>query len=248
MSTTAVRSFGALNGTVRLHAVDSGGNPAQVPILFVPGLTDVAEDYLPVLSSFGRRTIVVDLRGRGRSDTPPSGYATADHVGDIEAVLGAVIDGPVHLVTFSRGTVYGLSWAFAHPERVRSAAIGDYPARELAPDPSVATFLATGRWRGTPVTSRISTWALDEIFRAAVDRSLWSELAALDVPVLAVRCGGQGPVDDEDWERYATDLGDVERVVFEDSPHDIFRPDRHRFPGLVRDHVDRAERIATSAG
>ena len=118
----------AANGTVRIYYLDSGG--AGPPIVFVPGFTDVADDYLPILGDFGRRFVVMDLRGRGRSDTPTAGYALADHAADIAAVIGEVTDGPVHLMSFSRGTCYALAWGCAHPDRVLSvmAEVEGHPA------------------------------------------------------------------------------------------------------------------------
>lgn len=62
------------HGDVRIHYLDSGGDDRGAPIVFVPGMTDVAEDYRAVLPSFGRRTAVVEVRGHGRSDAPARGY------------------------------------------------------------------------------------------------------------------------------------------------------------------------------
>ncbi len=74
------------------------------PIVFVPGFTCVAADYVEVLPVFGRRTVVVELRGHGRSSAPESSYDSTTLASDVGAVVDAVTDGPVHLVTFSRGT------------------------------------------------------------------------------------------------------------------------------------------------
>ena len=230
------------NDGVRLHVIDSDPDDhSAAPVVFVPGMSDVAEDYVPVLDAFGRRTVVVDLRGHGPSDAPDDGYTLADRARDIAAVVDATTDGPVHLVTFSRGTCYALRWAADHRDRVRSLAIGDYPAREIAlPEESVASFVA-GRWRGTPVASRIREKAARRIFHDAVDRPLWAELRALTVPLLVVRSTAEAPLTDDDWARYAAERPDAQLVEFTDSPHDIFRPERTRYPELVRDHVEAAE-------
>lgn len=238
------------NGGVRLHYLDSGPDPGldsgtdatDAPIVFVPGMSCVAEDYLAMLPVFGRRCIVVDLRGHGRSDAPPSGYTLDDKAGDIARVVDAVTDGPIHLMTFSRGTCYALAWARDHPERVLSVAIGDYPAREIELPPEVADTFLSGRWRGTPVTERVEEHAVRCTFADATSRSLWGELAALDVPLLVVRSTADVPMTDDDWLRYAADFPNAELVEFDDSPHDIFRPDRERYPDLVRAHVDRVDR------
>src|ERR1700709_1361702 len=98
----------------RLHFLDSGGPDCGAPIVFVPGMTDIADDYAEVLPLLGRRTVVVELRGHGRSSAPVAGYDLNALGGDVGAVVDAVTDGPVHVVTFSRGTSYGLAWALAN--------------------------------------------------------------------------------------------------------------------------------------
>jgi pimeloyl-ACP methyl ester carboxylesterase len=113
------------NGQTRIHYLDSGGPDRGAPIIFVPGMTDLADDYVEIMPPLGRRTAVVELRGHGRSDAPESGYDLDTLSADVGAVIDAVTDGPVHVMTFSRGTTYAIAWALAHPERVRSIAIGD---------------------------------------------------------------------------------------------------------------------------
>lgn len=229
------------NGGVRLHYLDSGGDDSRPPIVFVPGMSDVAHDYLEVLPTLGRRCLVVDLRGHGRSDAPETGYALTDHAGDIAAVVAAAGVAAVHLMTFSRGTCYGLTWAAGARAQVRSVAIGDYPAREIAlPAETRDTFLA-GRWRGTPVADRVAPHAAAATFAQAVDRPLWDELVQLRVPVLVARGQARVPLTADDWDRYRTEVPGCRLVEFEDSPHDIFRPDRHRFPALVAEHADAAD-------
>jgi hypothetical protein len=56
-----------------------------------------------------------------------------------------------------------------------------------------------------------------------------------------VRSGDRILVDDEQWSRYRAVFPEATLVEFADSPHDIFRPDRGRYPRLVRKHVERAE-------
>jgi non-heme chloroperoxidase len=121
-----VRSRFTTNGDTRIHYLDSGGPDRGAPIVFVPGMTDLADDYIDVIPLLERRTVVMEIRGHGRSDAPADGYDLATLTSDVGAVVNAVTDGPVHIMmTFSRGTTYALAWAVAHPDRVRSIAIGD---------------------------------------------------------------------------------------------------------------------------
>jgi non-heme chloroperoxidase len=228
------------NGDARIHYLDSGGDDRGAPIVFVPGMTDIADDYIDVMPLFGRRTLVVELRGHGKSGAPVSGYDLTTLSGDVGAVVDAVTDGPIHMVTFSRGTSYAIAWALDHPNRVRSLAIGDYVPEEKVLPNDVSRFLLDGRWRGSPVSERVDRDAGLKIFEAARDRSFWEAAAGLQLPLLVVRCGDRVLVTDEDWLRYETLFPNVHRVEFHDSPHDIFRPDRGRYPRLVKEHVDLA--------
>lgn len=222
------------NGQTRIHYLDSGGPDRGAPIIFVPGMTDLADDYVEIMPLLGRRTAVVELRGHGRSDAPESGYDLDTLSADVGAVVDAVTDGPVHVMTFSRGTTYAIAWALAHPERVRSIAIGDYvPAEIVLPDPHIHRLL-DGRWRGSPVRERLNYDAAVKTFRAAQGRSFWEPLARLQPALLVARSPSSPLVDDAAWARYGQLFPRAHLHEFHDSPHDIFRPDRTRFPKLVR--------------
>ena len=229
------------NGDVRIHYLDSGGDDRGAPVIFVPGMTCIAEDYAEILPLFGRRAVVIDLRGHGRSGAPATGYDAATLSADVGAVVDTVTDGPVHVVTFSRGTTYAIMWAIENFERVRSVAIGDYVPEEKALTPEMSRRLLDGRWRGTPVSERLDEDAANKTFQAAQERSLWDPLARQHLPLLAVRSGERFLVGDAQWSRYQTLFPHAHLVEFLDSPHDIFRPDRGRYPRLVCEHVDRAD-------
>jgi len=237
----------AVHDGVRIHYRDWAGLDENAPpVVFVPGMTDVAADYDGVADVIGRRTIVVELRGHGLSDAPPKGYHLDDHVADIDAVVGDAVgpSSPVHLMTFSRGTAYTFGWIEQHPERVLSLSIGDYPAREIAIPVAVADSLLQKRWRGTLVSDRLDAAAAVGKFAASRDHPRWdlvAELAGGGVPVLVVRSTATAPLNDDDWACYHELDAPIELVHFDDSPHDIFRPDRSRYPRLVRDLVARAD-------
>src|ERR1700682_5368722 len=118
------------NGDARIHYLDSGGDDRGAPIVFVPGMTCVADDYREVLPLLGRRAVVVEIRGHGKSGSPMSGCGLGTLGADVGAGVDAVTHGPVHIMTFSRGTSYAIAWALEHPNRVRSLAIGDYIPEE----------------------------------------------------------------------------------------------------------------------
>jgi non-heme chloroperoxidase len=231
------------SGDACIHYLESEGPERGAPIVFVPGMTDVAHDYTEVMPLLGRRAVVLELRGHGRSSAPESGYDLAALSRDVGAVVDAVTDGPVHIMTFSRGTTYALAWALEHSDRVLSIAIGDYvPAEIVLPDAAIQQLL-DGRWRGSPVEARLDRRAATETFRAAQGRSLWEQLARLRVPLLVVRSPNSPLVDDAAWARYKELFPAAQLHEFHDSPHDIFRPDRGRYPALVKRHAAQADRL-----
>ena len=236
-----VTSLFTHNADARIHYLDSGGDDRGAPIVFVSGMTDVADDYVDILPLFGRRTVVVELRGHGRSSAPGDGYDLATLSTDVGAVVNAVTDGPVHVATFSRGTSYAIAWALDHPDRVRSIAIGDYIPEERVLPAQIRRRLLDGTWRGTPVSQRVDYGAGMKTFEAAQERLFWDDLARLRAPLLVVRSGDDILVGDEQWARYKRLFPEARLVEFPDSPHDIFRPDRGRYPRLVQQHVDRAD-------
>lgn len=230
-----------VHGDARIRYLDSGGDDAGAPVVFVPGFTCVADDYTEILPLLGRRTVVVELRGHGGSAAPGGPHDCAARAGDIGAVIDDVTDGPVHLMTFSRGTSYAVAWALAHTERVRSISIGDYLPEEIALPADVAEGVLDGRWRGTPVHQRLDRDAAVATFGAAVSQSFWEPLARWQPPLQVIRSPGSPIIDEANWARYRQLFPTARLHEFTESPHDIFRPDRGRYPKLVREHVERAE-------
>jgi non-heme chloroperoxidase len=212
-----------------------------LPILFCPGLSDIADEYVEVLELFvPRRVLVVEVRGRGRSEAPTSGYAVGDHVSDLGAVLDEEGIERFHLVTFSRGTSWGLQLALADPRRVASISIGDYRAAEVALGGDFAERQLRTRFRGRPLSERIPRHVLEQLAAESKDHELWGELASLPCPLLVARPGGSGGIlTDELVARYREVRPDVEVVVVPDAPHDLFRPDRLHYPRAIADFLAR---------
>jgi N-formylmaleamate deformylase len=74
------------NGDVRLHVLDYGGS--GVPLVVLPGITSpaITMDFVARELRDLVRPIVVDVRGRGLSDSGPS-YSLADYASDTLAIL-----------------------------------------------------------------------------------------------------------------------------------------------------------------
>jgi non-heme chloroperoxidase len=224
---------------IRYLRSDAGTVPG-LPVVFVPGITDFADDYLEIFDLFiDRPLVVIELRGRGGSDAPEEGYSAAELAGDIEAVLSAEGISRFHLMTFSRGTTPGLEVALASPGRVASISIGDYRVAEVALPPELVDQLWNGRWRGLPTSERIERRVLEAIQADSRSRPLWDAVADLGVPVLVVRGGPGSLVTGEVLDEYRRRLPEAEIVEIPDAGHDLFRPDRGAYPRAVLEFITR---------
>ena len=110
--------FVSTNG-IELHVVDHQG--AGAPILLLPGLSANARSFDGLVAAGlapRHRVVAVDLRGRGRSDKPPTGYRMADHAADVIGLLDALGIDRVALGGHSFGGVLGLYLAATSPDRI----------------------------------------------------------------------------------------------------------------------------------
>lgn len=230
------------NDGVRIRYLDNDpASPVGLPVLFVPGISDFADDYVEALACFGdRRLLVVELRGRGGSDAPATGYSAGELAGDALAVLDDSGVGDLHVMTFSRGTTPALELAFRLAGRVKSVAIGDYLPAEIGLPPDFADTMLATRWRGRPTSERVSRSTLEALGAISRTRDLLPDLAALGVPTLVARGTEPGAIlDDDRVERYRAGLPGVEIVTIAGSGHDLFRPSRTAYPEAVLSFIAR---------
>ncbi len=200
-------------------------------MIFIPGFGEEARDHIPLIEQLSaRRVIVPDLRGRGPSDAPATGYGLAEHLGDLDAVVRNTGVRRVHVASYSRGTAYALRWAIEHADHVASLTVGDYPAAHIRPPEGAVDFMA-GRSRfGRPMTERIPEQTMRAVFAACEDETYYESLSRLHVPFLLMYGGREGSmIDDKTLERYRTSCSNLTLDRFEDSAHDLWRPDPARF-------------------
>ena len=114
---------------VRLHYLDHGGDG---PVLvLVPGLTANAHSFDGLMrAGLGdvARVLALDMRGRGDSDAPASGYAMDDHARDVLGLLDALELEHVVMGGHSFGGLLTYWLAANHPERVERCVVIDAPA------------------------------------------------------------------------------------------------------------------------
>jgi len=117
------------SGELQLHYLEHpGGEPN---LILLPGLTANAHcfDGLAAHLSPRLRVLAVDLRGRGLSDKPSTGYAIRDHALDIIALLDQLGLEKSVLGGHSFGALVGIYLAAHFPQRLEKLIIIDAAAR-----------------------------------------------------------------------------------------------------------------------
>jgi pimeloyl-ACP methyl ester carboxylesterase len=89
------------------------------PILCIHGITANCRcwDVLAAALTPGFRVIAMDLRGRGQSEKPSSGYSLDYHLRDINCLLDDLHIDKAVIMGHSLGACIGLAFAARHPER-----------------------------------------------------------------------------------------------------------------------------------
>lgn len=214
---------------MRLQYLMHRGDEGLTPLVYVPGSLGDADDFRAEMSWLEpRTTVAISKRGVGGSSAPERGYTLQDRVSDLGAVLDRLQIAPACVMAFSAGVPIALSYALQHPDRVRAMILLDYPA---------VSKRLTERWSEQVKPFAASRGIPEHVIRAMISESstieLWDGLERITCPVLLI-VGGQSPyVTDEDLERYRKAWPQLQLEVFEDSGHEVFRPDYERFMQAV---------------
>jgi pimeloyl-ACP methyl ester carboxylesterase len=111
---------------IALHYLDHPGS--DPPLILMPGLTANAHSFDGLINaglSPAQRVLALDLRGRGLSDKPDSGYSMADHAADVLGLLDALKLQQVVLGGHSFGGLLTIYMAARYPERVSKLVVID---------------------------------------------------------------------------------------------------------------------------
>lgn len=113
---------------IRLHYLDHGGDGP--PLLLLPGLTANAHSFDGLVAgglTDSARVVALDLRGRGISEQPDTGYSQQDHAEDVLGVLDAVEFDRVSLVGHSFGGLLTYYLTAHHSDRFNASVAIDAP-------------------------------------------------------------------------------------------------------------------------
>ena len=212
---------------VRLHFIQSNPRapPSLTPLVYVHGAYGTAEGFLPEMEALSpRRCIALSLRGRGKSDAPETGYTFDDHISDISALVNHLDLERSCLMGWSVGVACSIRYASRNLGSVAGLILLDYPARYPAFPP---------QWADRVLSDPALDWkpqTVHAIQRESAEVSLWDDLGKIQCPVLVI--GGGQPealLKPEHIEKYRKRLPSAQIVVFNDSGHNVSKPDYDRF-------------------
>lgn len=114
---------------LRVHVQELGpaGGPPVVMLhgLFTGNLAAWYFSAAPAVAAAGHRVRLIDQRGHGLTDRPPTGYHREQVIADLHAATADLA--PFAAVGHSYGALLALRYAIAHPGRVRSLALVEPP-------------------------------------------------------------------------------------------------------------------------
>jgi pimeloyl-ACP methyl ester carboxylesterase len=231
---------------VKLHVLDNESAGTKVPVLAVPGMGEEADEYAWLLDGLGdRRVVIVDVRGRGRSEAPDHGYTWEDHYGDVLAAMAATsIDRPIAM-GYSRGTPYAFGAALHGTAPMRGFVINDYQARQVGLPPDILEHMLQQRTRGRTLAERMPEHAVRGVIEESEEISLWERLVDLDCPVFVIRGGQPGSmIDDATLERFRDALPDIQVATLAERGHGLWARDIPAYLAVLEPflaEVDRAD-------
>jgi N-formylmaleamate deformylase len=111
---------------VRLHALEYGDGP---PLVIVPGITSpaITWEWLAEDLARDRRVLVLDVRGRGLSDRPASGFTLPEYAADVVAAIDEAGYERPAVLGHSMGARIAAAFGVLHPDRAGPLVLVDPP-------------------------------------------------------------------------------------------------------------------------
>lgn len=150
---------------IELHYLQTGEGPEVVLIHGLGG--NLAIWFLQIINRLKGefRFTAYDLRGHGRSSTPPTGYTTFDMAQDLKGLLDALDLQKVHLVGHSWGADIAMHFTILYPE---------YVEKLVVLEPNIAALID---WRKSKDWKGWAYWAAKlEEFGIKVPRDKWHDV------------------------------------------------------------------------
>src|SRR5947209_20052783 len=125
MPTKPVKDEFVIAGDLTLHCVQWGEQ--EPALIFVHGITANASCFQAFADALAsdHRVFAYDLRGRGDSDKPETGYSIPIHAADLAELIDTLnLDKPI-VAGHSLGALIGLYFAAHYPEKLSKLIVID---------------------------------------------------------------------------------------------------------------------------
>ena len=135
-ATAATAAANAEGATAPVKTTTPGDAPPVVVFLHGLVMDNLSSWYFTIANAVAaeHEVLLYDLRGHGKTQRPATGYAVADMVADLHALLqtSGVGNRRVELIGNSFGGLLAVAFALAHPERVSGLALVDGSVHDAA--------------------------------------------------------------------------------------------------------------------
>jgi pimeloyl-ACP methyl ester carboxylesterase len=213
--------FVEANG-IRVHCIDHDGE--EPPVVLLPGLTANANSFDGLVEAGLAphfRVIAIDLRGRGLSDKPATGYSIAEHAADVIGLMDSLGIKDAVVGGHSFGGMLAMYIASRFPDRVQKLIILDSAAGLISPETREMIKPSLGR-----LGRRFSSWEeyMDFIKKAPFFDGWW-EPAIENYYRADVETAGDGSVSPRSrYENIAEALDRVSEVEWREVVCSIRQP------------------------
>lgn len=208
---------------VKLHYLSSGSSSELTPLVYVPGFGSDAQSFGDEMKRLSpRRTVGVGKRGLGKSSVTQTGYSFEEQVADLASVIEHAGVSGFCLMAFSMGVPIALGYALERPSALSGLILLDYRAH-------YPQLRRTWAEQTAQVNTNLSKDYLFGSQQASQEVQLWDRLSSIPCPVLVIRGGKSSALTADEGKRYLSTLPKAQLITFEDSGHEVYKPDYERF-------------------
>jgi pimeloyl-ACP methyl ester carboxylesterase len=168
----------AKNNNIKIHYLVSNSADNNTPVVFIPGVLFEAQDNYDDINSFlNYKNIFIDIRGKGKSDIPESGYTLSDQISDIQSVCVKEKICNFFLVGQSLGSALACKYAIENPSIIKGIILLDYL-------PKYPIFSEKWLENNIQQKSKVSKTTLEGLKQDSEYQDLTKDLAKINIPIL----------------------------------------------------------------
>jgi len=222
------------NKGIKIHALVFNATPKAIPIVFIPGAVNSAEEMAAGLAgTLEHYHIIISLRGRGKSSAPNTGYTLTEQASDVLAVVEYLQLAKYYIFGFSLGTSVAIRAAAQNKNKVMGLILGDYP-------PIYPSYGEKWVARIKASSLNVRTACIEGLAADSTFENLLPELKTLTCPYSLFKAGQEGSlIAPQLLPILKTKAPDCAIVILSDSEHMLFDPDPTILVSEIRAFIDK---------